>query len=233
MTRTLAVISSFPTVSRSVRVDAVALDLPPLRTMAWRALPRLIEGAVIPTLLFVGLLQLGGRWAAIAGALGWSILVVGTRLALRRPVPTIVLLGVSALALRTALAFAAHSSFVYFLQPTVGTATIGICLSPPAMAGRPLVLRLARDFCPLPDDVMAHGHLRRFFLGISVLWGVVELLNASLTLWLLLSQSLGTFVVVRTTMAHTLTIGAIAISVVWFRRVTRPLTAPALATVSA
>jgi intracellular septation protein A len=213
-------------------VNAVALDLPPLRTMAWQALPRLIEGAVIPTLLFLGLLQLGGRWAAIAGALAWSILVVGTRLALRRPVPTIVLLGVGALALRTALALAAHSSFVYFLQPTVGTATVGICLILSAMAGRPLVLRLARDFCPLPDDVMAHSHLRRFFLGISVLWGVVQLLNASLTLWLLLSQSIGTFVLLRTTMAHTLTITAIAVSVVWFRRVTRPLAQPALAPVT-
>jgi len=214
-------------------VNAVALDLPPLRTMAWQALPRLIEGAVIPTLLFLGLLQLGGRWAAIAGALAWSILVVGTRLALRRPVPTIVLLGVGALTLRTSLALASHSSFVYFLQPTVGTATVGICLILSAMAGRPLVLRLARDFCPLPDDVMAHSHLRRFFLGISVLWGVVQLLNASLTLWLLLSQSFGTFVVLRTTMAHSLTITAIAISVVWFRRVTRPLATPALAVVAA
>jgi len=214
-------------------VNAVALDLPPLRTMAWQALPRLIEGAVIPTLLFLGLLQLGGRWAAIAGALAWSILVVGTRLALRRPVPTIVLLGVGALTLRTSLALASHSSFVYFLQPTVGTATVGICLILSAMAGRPLVLRLARDFCPLPDDVMAHSHLRRFFLGVSVLWGVVQLLNASLTLWLLLSQSFGTFVVLRTTMAHSLTITAIAISVVWFRRVTRPLATPALAVVAA
>ena len=211
----------------------VALDLPPLRTMAWHALPRVIEGAVIPTLLFLGLLHLGGRWAAIAGALAWSILVIATRLALGRRVPTIVLIGVSALALRTTLAFAAGSSFVYFLQPTVGTATVGICLILSAMSGRPLVLRLARDFCPLPDDVMAHGHLRRFFLGISVLWGVVQLLNASLTLWLLLSQSLGTFVVLRTTMAHTLTISAIAISVVWFRRVTRPAPTPAPALAAA
>jgi hypothetical protein len=214
-------------------MSPVALDLPPLRTMAWHALPRLIEGAVIPTLLFLGLLHLGGRWAAIAGALCWSTLVIVTRLALGRRVPTIVLIGVAALALRTTLAFAAGSSFVYFLQPTVGTATVGICLILSAMAGRPLVLRLARDFCPLPDDVMAHGHLRRFFLGISVLWGVVQLLNASLTLWLLLSQSLGTFVVLRTTMAHTLTISAIAISVVWFRRVTRSAPAPVAALAAA
>src|SRR5262245_10282790 len=213
-------------------MSPVALDLPPLRTMAWQALPRLIEGAVIPTLLFLGLLHIGGRWAAIAGALGWSIIVIATRLALGRRVPTIVLIGVGALALRTVLAFAAHSSFIYFLQPTVGTATVGFCFLLSAMAGRPLVLRLARDFCPLPDDVMAHGHLRRFFLGISVLWGVVQLLNASLTLWLLLSQSLGTFVVLRTTMAHTLTIAAITISVVWFRRVTRPAPVPAVVAAS-
>jgi hypothetical protein len=210
-------------------MSAVALDLPPLRTMARHALPRLIEGAVIPTLLFLGLLHLGGQWAAIGGAFCWSAIVIGTRVALRRRVPTIVLIGLGALALRTTLAFAAQSSFVYFLQPTVGTATVGLCFLLSAMAGRPLVLRLARDFCPLPDDVMTHGHLRRFFLGISVLWGVVQLLNASLTLWLLLSQSLGTFVVLRTTMTHTLTITAVTISVLWFRRVTRPAPTPALA----
>src|SRR5262249_28071433 len=117
--------------------------------------------------------------------------------------------------------------------PTVGTAVVGLCFLASAMAGRPLVLRLAQDFCPLPDDVMKHGHLRRFFLGISVLWGVVQLLNAALTLWLLLSQSLGTFVVLRTTMAHTLTISAIAISVMWFRRITRPDATPAPALASA
>jgi intracellular septation protein A len=209
-------------------MSPAALELPPLRTMARHALPRVIEGAVIPTVLFLGLLRLGGQTAAIAGALVWSVLVIGTRLALRRRVPTIVMIGVGALTLRTALALAAHSSFVYFLQPTVGTATVGLCFLLSAMAGRPLVLRLARDFCPLPDDVMAHGHLRRFFLGISVLWGVVQLLNAALTLWLLLSQSLGTFVVLRATMGHSLTISAIAISVIWFRRVTRPLASPAL-----
>ncbi|MFA5882951.1 MAG: VC0807 family protein [Acidimicrobiia bacterium] len=212
-------------------MSATPLELPPLRVLARHALPRVIEGAVIPTLLFVTLLHFGGQAWAIGGALVWSGLVIGTRLAFGRRVPTIVFLGLGALGLRTTLALAAHSSFVYFLQPTVGTATVGIVFLASALAGKPVVLRLARDFCPLPDDVMAHGHLRRFFLGISVLWGVVQLLNAGITLWLLLSQSLGTFVVVRTTMANTLTVAAIAISVLWFRRITRtvPEPAPALA----
>jgi hypothetical protein len=210
-------------------MSATPLELPSLRVLARHALPRVIEGAVIPTLLFVTLLRFGGQAWAIAGALVWSVLVIGTRLSLGRRVPTIVVLGLGALGLRTALALAAQSSFVYFLQPTVGTATVGVLLLASAVAGKPLILRLARDFCPLPDDVMAHGHLRRFFLGISVLWGVVQLLNAGLTLYMLLSQSLGTFVVLRTTMTNTLTVAAIAISVLWFRRITRAAPAPAYA----
>jgi intracellular septation protein A len=196
-------------------------DVPSLRVLARHAAPRLVEAVLIPTLLFLVLLRLGGQSYAIVGAFAWSALVIGTRLALRRPIPTLVFIGLGALGLRTALALASHSSFVYFLQPTVGNATVGILFLATALAGKPLILRMARDFCPLPEDVMTHGHLRRFFLGISVLWGTVQLLNAGLTLWLLLSQSLGTFVVLRTTMTHTLTVTAITISVVWFRRITR------------
>ncbi|GMU79891.1 MAG: hypothetical protein AMXMBFR46_26800 [Acidimicrobiia bacterium] len=207
-------------------MSATALDLPPLPVLARHALPRIIEGAVIPTLLFLTLLSVGGQSWAILGAFAWSLLVIATRLALGRRVPTIVFLGLGALALRTTAAVAAHSSFVYFLQPTLGTATIGVLFLGSALLGRPLVLRLARDFCPIPEDVMGHSHLRRFFLGISVLWGVVQLVNAGLTLWLLLSQSLGTFVIVRTTMAHTLTVAAITVSVLWFRRIAHPVARP-------
>ena len=202
------------------------LELPPLRTLARHALPRVIEGAVIPTLLFVTLLRLGGPMWAIAGGLTWSALVIGSRVVRGHRVPTIVLIGLGALALRTTLALAAGSSFVYFLQPALGTATVGCVLLATALAGRPFILRLARDFCPIPADAMEHGHLRRFFLGISVVWGVTQLLNAGLTLWLLLSQSLGTFVVLRTTVAYTLTGTAIAITVLWFQRIRQTALAP-------
>jgi hypothetical protein len=199
------------------------LDIPPLRELARGAVPRIIEAAVVPSALFLTLLKLGGIPWAIVGAFVWSTIVIGVRLALRRRVPTIVYLGLGALALRTVLALAAHSSFVYFLQPTLGTATVGMAFIASALAGRPLVLRLARDFCPVPEDVMAHGHFRRFFMGMSVLWGGVQLLNAGVTLWLLLSQSLDTFVVVRATVTYSITASAIAISVLWFRRLTRTL----------
>jgi len=198
-----------------------AVHLPPLRDLALRAVPRLIEGVLIPTALFLLLLNIAGVRAAIVGGFAWTASVIVVRRLLGRRIPTMVLVGVGVLLGRTLLSLATGSSFLYFLQPTVGTATIGLVLLGSALLGRPLVLRLARDFCPLPADTMGDPHLRRFFLGISFFWGVTQLVNAAVTLWLLVSQSVSTYVVTRTAMSWTLTIVAIGISVVWFARVLR------------
>ncbi|HEY7105694.1 MAG TPA: VC0807 family protein [Acidimicrobiia bacterium] len=200
---------------------ADTLHLPPLRHLALRAVPRLVEGVLAPTALFLLLLHVGGVPAAIVGGFVWSAAVIGVRRALGRRVPTLVYVGLGVLFLRTALALATGSSFLYFLQPTVGTGTVGLVILASALAGRPVVLRLARDFCPLPEDTMRDPHLRRFFLGISFMWGVTQLLNAGITLWLLVSQSVSTYVITRTAMSWVLTAIAIGISVVWFTRMSR------------
>jgi intracellular septation protein A len=197
------------------------VHLPPLRDLALRALPRLVEGVLVPTALFLLLLNTAGVRAAIVGGFAWSMAVIVVRRMLGRRVPTMVLIGVGVLLGRTLLSLATGSSFLYFLQPTLGTATIGLVMLGSALLGRPLVLRLARDFCPLPADTMGDPHLRRFFLGISFFWGVTNLVNAAVTLWLLVSQSVSTYVVTRTAMSWTLTIVGIGISVLWFTRVMR------------
>jgi intracellular septation protein A len=197
------------------------VHLPPLRDLALRALPRLVEGVLIPTALFLLLLNTAGVRAAIVGGFAWSMSVIVVRRLLGRRVPTMVLVGVGVLLVRTLLSLATGSSFLYFLQPTLGTATVGLVLLGSALVGRPLVLRLARDFCPLPADTMGDPHLRRFFLGISFFWAATNLVNAAVTLWLLVSQSVSTYVVTRTAMSWTLTIVAIGISVLWFTRVLR------------
>jgi intracellular septation protein A len=197
------------------------VHLPPLRDLALRAVPRLLEGVLIPTALFLLLLNVAGVQAAIVGGFAWTASVIVVRRLLGRRIPTMVLVGVGVLMFRTLLSVATGSSFLYFLQPTLGTATVGLVLLGSALLGRPLVLRLARDFCPLPADTMGDPHLRRFFLGISFFWGVTQLVNAAVTLWLLVSQSVSTYVVTRTAMSWTLTIVAIGISVLWFTRVMR------------
>jgi hypothetical protein len=186
-----------------------------------RALPRLVEGVLAPTVLFLGLLNLFGVGAAILGGFLWSMTVIVVRRAFGRPVPAIVLAGLGFLLVRTVLSLATGSAFLYFLQPTLGTALAGIVILGSAVAGQPVVLRLARDFCPLPADSMNDAHLRRFFLGISLLWGVTQLVNAGVTLWLLVSQSVGVYVVARTAMSWTLTAAVIGVSIAWFTKVVR------------
>src|SRR5206468_8770795 len=46
----------------------------------------------------------------------------------------------------------------------------------------------------------------------------VQALNASITIWLLFSQSLGTFVLAKQAVSTTTTIAAIVASIVWFKR---------------
>ena len=109
------------------------------------------------------------------------------------------------------------SVFVYFLQPTLGTALVALAFFASLAMRRPLCERLATDFVPIPDEVLAHDGVRRFFRQITLLWALTQLANAAVTLWLLVSQSLATFLVARTVTSWALVGSAIAASTVWFR----------------
>ena len=83
---------------------------------------------------------------------------------------------------------------------------------------RPLVGRLALDFMPMPNEMRANVHVRRFFRQISLLWAFAQVANAGITIWLLFSQSLETFVLMRSVVSTTVTVAAVVASVVWFKR---------------
>jgi Protein of unknown function (DUF3159) len=197
------------------------LHVPPVRELALGAVPRLVEGVLCPTALFLLLMNTVGLGAAIIGGFGWSVSVIIVRRMLGLRVPALVFVGLSVLFIRTLLALATGSSFLYFIQPTLGAGVIGIVILASAFAGRPVVLRIARDFCPLPVDSMRDPHLRRFFLGISFVWGATQLLNSGITLWLLVSQSVSTYVITRAVMSWSLSALAIGVTVVWFLRMNR------------
>jgi hypothetical protein len=197
---------------------SVHFEIPRLRTLARHALPNVVEGTLIPLGLFLVMLHFLGLWGAMVVGLGWSYAAVLRRLLTGRRVPGIMILGAVTLTARVALAFATGSSFVYFLQPTLGTALVATAFLLSVPLRRPLAQRLAADFCPIPPHVMANTHVRRFFLQISLLWAITGFLNASVALWLQFSQSVGTFVVAKSVISPSLTVTAIAISVVWFKR---------------
>jgi hypothetical protein len=202
----------------STRLEIPHFEMPRLRTLARHAVPHVIEGTVVPLALFLLMLHFVGVWGAVLVGLGWTYVAVGRRLVSGQRVPGILLLAAVTITARTAVAVASGSVVVYFLQPTLGTALVAAAFLLSVPLGRPLAERLARDFCPIPSGVLAQTPVRQFFLRITLLWAFTQLANASLTLWLLFSQSLATFLVAKTLVSWGLTGGAIVVSTIWFRR---------------
>ena len=201
--------------------------IPRLTALARHATPHILEATLIPLALFYGGLRLVGLWGALIAALLWSYSSLLRRLITRRRVPGVLLLGIVGLTARTGLALATGSAFLYFLQPTLGTGLVATIFIGSTVLGRPLAMKLANDFMPLPESLLAHAGVRRFFHRISLLWAGVFLANAGISLWLLVSQSLTTFLWTRTLASAVLTVGAVAISTMAFRRCVTSSSQPA------
>jgi hypothetical protein len=194
------------------------IELPSLRTLARSAGPHLLEGTLAPVALFYGSLRLFGLWAALGAALVWSYGALSCRMVARRRISGILLLGVATLTARTLLAALSGSVFVYFLQPTLGTALVGIVFLASVPAGRPLAGRLAQDVCGLPPSFTEHSGVRRFFSRLSLLWAGVCLANAGVSLWLLTHRPVASYVVERPIVSLLITGVAIGVSARWFFR---------------
>lgn len=204
------------------RADALmvseVLHIPSLWSVARRSIPSFVEGKLAPIVLFLVFLRLVGTIAALLVALGWSVGIIGYRLSRRQRVPGLVVLSAVGLAVRTGVALLTGSMVVYFLQPTATTALVGLVFLFSVIAGRPLAERLAHDFVPFEAETAAHPHLQQFFGRVSLLWAGTSLLNAAITLWLLLTQSATTFVIVKSLLGPATTALTLMIAVAWFRR---------------
>jgi hypothetical protein len=201
--------------------SGAVLHLPSAPAFARHALPPVLEGAVGPAAVFYIVLTLSGFRGALIAAAVWSCLAAGRRLIRRERVPGLLLLGLVLLAARTVIAYLTGSAFLYFLQPAIGTFLVAVLFAATAIARRPLIERLAHDFCPLDLELMSQSFIRQFFLKLSVLWCVVMTVNAGLGMFLLLESSLRAFVVERTVVSYGLTTFGIVLSTAWFVRVMR------------
>ncbi|HEX6424204.1 MAG TPA: VC0807 family protein [Acidimicrobiales bacterium] len=193
------------------------LEIPRLRALARHALPNLVEASLVPLAVFYGALWLVGIWGGLFAALAWSYTAIARRLVTGKPVPGLLVLGVVGITARTIVAAASGSVFVYFLQPTLTTVLIAGIFLVSVPAGRPLAQRLAGDFCPLPDAFLGSPPVRRFFARITLLWAFVQLTNAAVSIWLLVTQPVSTYVVARTATSWVLTGAAVVASTLYFR----------------
>ena len=196
-----------------------AIPTPQLRTLARQGLPSILEGSLIPLAVFYLALWTIGMWGALIAALAWSYGAVLRRVVRRERVPGLVVLSALTLTVRTVIAVATESVFIYFLQPTLGTAVMGLAFLVSMAGGQPLLQKLATDFLPVPPEFFSQPRIRRFFLRISLLWAFVMLANAGVTVWMLIELPVSTYLATKTAASMLMMGTAIVWSTVWFRRV--------------
>lgn len=191
--------------------------IPDLKRSLRHALPHVVEGKLVPLILFVGLLELAGTAWALAASLGWSLASLLVRRMTSRPVSGIVMLSAVTLGARTIVALATGSLFVYFLQPTLTTAVVGVAFLVSVPLGAPLAQRLAFDLLPFDDATKRHPLVRAFFVRMSLLWAATSLVNALVTAWLLVSSSTASFVMVKSALGPATTAVTVGVMLIWLR----------------
>jgi intracellular septation protein A len=192
-----------------------------LATVVRRVSLSLLIACVIPAVLFYTTFALRGVWTAIIVALVWSYGAIGFRAVTRRRTSGLLLLTALLITARTTLALLTDSTFVYFLQPIVSDGIVATAFLLSLVTARPMVARLAGDFYPMDHELAMRPRVRRLFRHLTVLWALLGLGKATLTLWLLQSTSLATFVLVKsvTVLAVNLTAAAATIALAaWVAR---------------
>ena len=114
---------------------------------------------------------------------------------------------------RTGFTLATGNTFVYFIQPVFADALVATVFLGSLWTARPIVARLSRDFYPMDDATAAQPAIRRLFRRLTLMWGLVVVAKASVTLWLLESQSTVDFVLIKNAAVITLTLLAVAVTV--------------------
>lgn len=187
------------------------LSRPSLRAVVRRVGVSLLVACLIPATLFYTLLRLEGVWTAIVAALGWSYGAIAWRAMTGRRTSGLLILTALMMTGRTGVALLTESTYLYFLQPIISDGLIGAAFLATLATSRPMVARLAGDFYPMDDDLHLRPRIRRLFWCLTLMWALLALGKATATLWLLQSQSLDTFVLVKSVSA--LLINGLAVTV--------------------
>jgi uncharacterized membrane protein len=200
------------------RSTPVTVDLPCWRTVAKNGGRHLLENTLAPVAVFyVALATLGLTWAFVS-ALGLCYASLAVRFLRRQPVPALLLLATALMTARGVIGLTTGSAFLYFLQPSLGNFVIGALFLGTLAIGRPLVARLAGEFCGFPDEVVEHHRLRSFFRQVSLIWATVFCLNGALAIWMLVSVPLGQYLVLSTSSSTLVILLGIGTSLWLFRR---------------
>lgn len=176
---------------------AEAPHRPSLVAVIQRVSLSLLIAVVVPAMAFYGFFVVAGVWTAIVAALVWTYGAIVWRAVTVRRTSGLLILTAILLTGRTALSVMADSTWLYFLQPIISDGVVAMLFLLSLASARPMVARLAGDFYPMDQELAARPRIRRLFRHLTLLWAALGLAKGTLTLWLLQTQSLGTFVLVK------------------------------------
>ena len=195
-----------------------SVTVPPLRTMFARIGMQVMEGTVVPSMIFWSILHVGGLVAGLLSALGWCYLAVVRRWAKGTALPAVLVLAALLFTTRTGIALAYHSTFMYLLTPTLNAFVLATAFAGSALLGRPLTARFARDFVGLPPAVTALPKVQQALQRLCGVWALASVINGAVSLDLLLARHYDSVMLARSVLTPVLTAGAVACCVIMGRR---------------
>jgi hypothetical protein len=215
-----------PTWSLSTRSDdetrTTRLALPRrhvLTAVARRGLPGIIEASLVPSALFLIVTASFSATIAMIAVMVWGYATILRRVLRGKEVPSVLVLAMFGLTVKTLVGVVSGSTFAYFLQPIATTVAVGGLFFGSVLIGRPLIARIAHDFCPISPEVASRPSVVRLFVGLTVLWASVQLINAGTTLGMLLSLPTTLFVVLKPAASLVISASAVVITVCWALRI--------------
>ena len=133
----------------------------------------------MPSAIFAVVTAMYGTTTAMVAVLVWGYATILRRILCRQPIPAVLVLAMFGLTFKTLVGVVSGSTFAYFLQPIATTVAVGALFFGSVLIGRPLIARIAHDFCPISPEVAARPSVVRLFAGLTVLWATVQLVNAA------------------------------------------------------
>ncbi len=188
--------------------------LPVLGAVVRRVIPTLVEATVIPALLVYGFVALGSLTLAMVSALAWTGGVLAWRRLTRRSIPGVLLLAAAGLTVRTVVGISSGNPIVYFMQPIAATMALAVVFLGTLLTDRPIIARLAVDFCPLSPEVAVRPAVVQLFRELTVMWAAVHVANAAATFALLMSVPTATFIATKTVTCVGISSCAVVVTVV-------------------
>ncbi len=189
--------------------------VPSLREVIARVAVSLAIAVIAPAVLLWAMLAIFNVASAVIAALVWVMGAVSWRWTTGRPVSGLLLLTVGILTLKTAFTLATGNTFIYFAQPVLVDITLATIFLGSLWSATPVIARLAPDFYPMDAVVTTRSEVHAHFRRLTLMWGLVILLKAGITLWLLVTLSTVHFVLIKGGAIITLTMAAAIVTVVW------------------